>query len=507
MTDIVRIIKENENYLRIEADIGVKQEIADSYKFRPPGFMFTPSYKNKSWDGWIRLVNPYKGLLYFGLKKHLIRWCKGRGYEVDDQTKRIDDIEFDDDYGQQVAKGIDFPLELYWYQNEYIVEALRQERALIISPTSSGKSAMIRVIQAHHQHVSCARTLILVPTVMLVKQMYDDFISYGCDPDEIHCIKGGVTKDSDRPVVISTWQSVYKLDASWFAQFKCIMGDEAHNFQAKALTSIMLNATSTPFRYGFTGTINEDSKVDKMVLEGLFGPTINIVKTTDLIREGQVAKFKIKGLILNHGKETKNRYKEICKILREKKQGKLIYQAEKDLIINHKGRNEFIRDLVHSMKGSNNLVLFERIEHGELLHKMIKGKEGRTTHLIHGGIDIDIRDALRPLVEGTEKVHDIIASFGVFSTGISIKRLDNLIFAGSYKSMIKTLQSIGRLLRIGGGSDDTVLYDIADNLGTPSDENYFVEHFNKRVDIYQEQGFQMNIKVIDMEKIKKGHMT
>lgn len=98
------------------------------------------------------------------------------------------------------------------------------------------------------------------------------------------------------------------------------------------------------------------------------------------------------------------------------------------------------------------------------------------------------------------KRHDILASYGTFSTGISIKRIDNAIFASGYKSEIKVLQSIGRTLRTGNGSDKACLYDITDDLRrTPSSEdNYTLGHFKERIRVYASEQFDYKIYTLEL---------
>lgn len=98
------------------------------------------------------------------------------------------------------------------------------------------------------------------------------------------------------------------------------------------------------------------------------------------------------------------------------------------------------------------------------------------------------------------KRHDILASYGTFSTGVSIKRIDNAIFASGYKSEIKVLQSIGRTLRKGNGSDKACLYDITDDLrNSPSSEdNYTLDHFKQRIRVYAAEQFDYKIYPIDL---------
>jgi superfamily II DNA or RNA helicase len=212
--------------------------------------------------------------------------------------------------------------------------------------------------------------------------------------------------------------------------------------------------------------------------------------------EGTVADFEIKAIVLSHSKEVR---KEFKKAMGQVKEAQRRWPAEREFIVNHEKRNLFIRNLLWSLKGQNNLVLFDLVEkHGKVLAPMLK-KEGRELHFIYGATKGDERERVRHLVENDPiKQHDILASYGVFSTGVNIKRLDNVIFATSSKSEIKVLQSIGRSLRKAEDSQKAVLYDIADDLSSGSYSNYTMEHFKKRIEIYSSEQFAFKIFTVDI---------
>ena len=239
MTDVVNVEQINAVYLKVTADPGTRQEIQQFFSFRPNNYQFTPAYKNRMWDGWIRLYQPMRPTLYVGLMKHLIKFCEDRGYTINADDDLIHGDDIPDDYGYQIAKDINCKFEPRDYQNDYIVSALRDRRSLSLSPTSSGKSLIIYLMQQHYYETYGHRTLIIVPTIGLVHQMAGDFEDYGCDPSLIYKIQGGVDKNTSAPIVISTWQSLIKQPKDWFSQFKVALGDEAHLFQAKSLQKIM----------------------------------------------------------------------------------------------------------------------------------------------------------------------------------------------------------------------------------------------------------------------------
>lgn len=501
MSDIVRIEKFDEVYMKVLTDPGLRQELMDYFSFRPPGYQFVPSYKNRIWDGYIRLYNPMKPFLYAGLLEYMQKFCEDRGYEIQIPAEMQPDNSIQDSYVEELAAEIGAKLKPRDYQVNYVLNALRNNRTLSLSPTSSGKSFIIYLIQQHYYRVFGHRTLIIVPTISLVHQMAGDFIDYGCDPDLIYKIQGGVDKKTKLPIVISTWQSLMRQPKEWFDQFRVVLGDEAHLFQAKSLTTIMEKLTDAPYRHGFTGTISSESKVHRLILEGVFGPIKRFVTTKQLMDEGTVADFKVKALILSHSNETKAQFAKDLKDLKKKNPNKknLVYVAEREFLFGNDKRNKFIQNLVFSLENQNNLILFDWVEkHGKILEPLLR-KEGRVLHFIYGNTPGEERERIRHIIENDpEKRHDILASYGVFSTGVSIKRIDNAIFASAYKAEIKTLQSIGRTLRKGNGSDKAVLYDITDDLSAGSFTNYTLQHFRKRVDIYASEQFPFKIYNIDI---------
>jgi len=276
-----------------------------------------------------------------------------------------------------------------------------------------------------------------------------------------------------------------------------VMGDEAHTFQAKSLTKIMHNLEDCQFRHGFTGTLkSSESKTHRLVLEGCFGEVKKVVSTKKLMDEGTVANFEVKAIVLNHSNEAKGNFKKAMASVKESVKK---WPAEREFIVNHEKRNNFIRNLVHSLKDQNNLILFDLVEkHGKILAPLLE-KEGRELHFIYGATKGEERERIRHLVENDpDKKHDILASYGVFSTGVNIRRLDNIIFASSSKSEIKVLQSIGRSLRKAEDSQNAVLYDIADDLSVGSFENYTLKHFKQRIEIYSTEEFPFKIFTIDI---------
>jgi hypothetical protein len=346
----------------------------------------------------------------------------------------------------------------------------------MLSPTASGKSFIIYLITRYY----AKRTLIIVPTTSLVSQLASDFADYGFKSDKyVHRIYAGQDKQTDKPITISTWQSIYKLPKEYFEQFDVVIGDEAHLFKAKSLTSIMSKLCSCPYRFGFTGTL-DGTQTHKLVLEGLFGAVRKVISTADLIDQKHLSQFKIKAIVLSYPDEVR-------KLI-----SKMDYQAEIDYLVRLEQRNKFIRNLALSLEG-NTLLLFQFVDkHGKLLYDNLKKETSLPVYYVSGKVEGEEREEIRKIVE-TESKSIIVASYGTFSTGVNIRNLHNIIFSSPSKSKIRNLQSIGRVLRKSESKDSATLYDIADDMNWKNKKNYTLLHFMERIRIYNEEKFEYKI--------------
>lgn len=467
--------KKDEAFVKIECERSTAAELSDHFTFEVPGAKFMPSVRNRVWDGKIRLFNLNNRQLYYGLIAEVAKFCKARDYELV-VDKSIEPAEnFSAVEAEEFVRTLNLPFQPRDYQMEAFTYAVRNRRGVLLSPTASGKSLIIYLLARFYQ----VRTLVVVPTVSLVLQMNGDFKDYGYD-DECHLITAGVDKISDKDVTISTWQSIYKMPKSWFDQFDLVIGDEAHLFKSKSLTTIMTNLDKCKYRFGLTGTL-DGAQTNKLVLEGLFGPVKQVIKTKELIDQKHLADFKIKITVLKYDEA-------VCKQLKNAS-----YQDEVDFLVRNEGRNKFIRNLSLSLKG-NSLILFQYVEkHGQVLYNMIKEKAGdRHVFFVHGGTDGETREQVRAITEKEENAI-IVASYGTFSTGVNIRNLHNIVFSSPSKSRVRNLQSIGRGLRKGDNKVAATLIDIADDLTYKSRVNFTLKHFAERVKLYNEEKFDYKI--------------
>lgn len=483
--------------IRVFSEAGIEQELSNFFTFEVPGAKFMPAYKARMWDGKIRLYDIHRKTLYAGLKNYVREFANRNGYQFlpakNANYTPIKDGNWTYAQVEEYAYSLELcargePIDIRDYQIDAITKCMNEHRALLLSPTASGKSLIIYTLM--RQYVEQGKKCILiVPTTSLVEQMYADFEEYSKVngfPVDRSCQKlySGFTKDFTSEVLITTWQSIYKQPKVWFDQFQVVFGDEAHQFKAKSLGTVMEKMSAIPYRIGTTGTL-DGTQVHRLVLEGLFGPVYKVTTTKKLMDTDRVAKLNITCLLLKYDEETRKQRKNN------------LYQEEMDFLVTNFKRNRFIVNLAKSLKG-NTLVLFQYVDkHGKVLYDMCKDVTDREVHIVHGDIKVDEREQIRHKAAKHDNML-VFASYGTFSTGVNMPSIENVIFASPSKSKIRNLQSIGRGLRLNEGKTHCNLYDISDDLTYKTWKNHTLGHFIERAKLYAEEQFKSKIVEVDL---------
>ena len=483
------ISKKNEVYLILkDLEQSTLQELTSYFTFEVPGARFMPMVRNKMWDGKIRLFSPSSGEIYVGLLSYIKKYCKQNNIEYTieedvENDRNVVPADVRNFIRSLKPKTKGKTIKVRDYQIDAVHHGIARDRALLVSPTASGKSLIIYALVRYY-HMMGLKTLILVPTTSLVEQMYSDFQDYGWSSGT-YCQKiyHGHDRKITKDVAISTWQSIYKMPKKYFESFGCVIGDEAHLFKAKSLTGIMTKLHQCKYRFGLTGTL-DGTQTHQLVLEGLFGATKKMVSTKELMDKKTLANLKIKCILLKHPS------------IREK----MTYPEELEYIVSNDKRNNFITNLLLHLNG-NTLCLFQLVEkHGQILYDKIKDKENENLPIffVYGGTSTEDREDIRAIVD-KEKNSITIASYGTFSQGINIRNINNIVLASPSKSKIRVLQSIGRGLRRSASKDSILIYDLADDISYKERQNYTLTHFILRLNIYNEEEFNYEINKVKLK--------
>ena len=480
--ETIRVRKLNHAVIHVECDRGVGAELREFFSFYVPGYKFMPAYRNRLWDGKIRLYNQTTGQISAGLFPQILSFAEKREYEIDilesDYGSPNEGNKINPDFMMKFIDALNLPFKIRDYQFDAVCTGIQRKNAILLSPTGSGKSLIIYVLMRYLLSSFEQDVLIIVPTTSLVEQMYNDFKTYGYDVEKnCHRIYSGKDKNTEKRVIISTWQSIYKFNQDWFSRFGTVFGDECHGFKSKSLTTIMNKCAEAEYRFGTTGTL-DGALTHELVLQGLFGKVYRVTSTRELQDNDTLAKLTIRRIVLDYENTIKKDF------------GKKTYQEEIEFIVTNNKRNTFIKNLTLDLKG-NTLVLYNYVEkHGKPLYNLIKNdaKESRKIFFVSGETAATDREAIRAIVE-KQKDSITVASLGTFSTGINIRNLHNIVFASPSKSQIRVLQSIGRGLRKTDDGKSSTLYDIIDDISWKSRKNFGILHADERLRIYGREKF------------------
>jgi superfamily II DNA or RNA helicase len=494
MPDII-IEKINASFLKLHADEGVSRHLYEAFRYNKPKFQKNPYTK---WDGVVRLFNLKTKRFPTGLLGELLKFCSEHNYSFEvDPTLKEDIISIDKSDVDEWALSLDVhskgePIIPYEYQLEALHLSVTYGRLLLLAATSAGKSLITYYLARWYGEIGyeSGKTLIIVPSIGLVSQLYKDFQDYssanGWDVQgEVHCISEGAERQSNKNIFISTWQSLLKQDDDYFLQFARIIIDEAHLASGDSITHVCNKSIFADKRIGMTGTLN-GTEMHEMQVTSLTGLPVRIVTTKQLQDKGRAAKTLVTFLNLDY--PTQDR--------RTVYVGS--YQDEIEFLVNHPYRNKVIKTLAMSLTGNSLLLFGRRDTHcvklfDELVAMNLPGKK---FHLIVGGVDADERDDIRFSLESSEDGidHIIFATAKSASTGMSIKKLHNLVICHPNKSLVQTLQSLGRMLRLHDSKDVAHIFDIIDDLEHMNKANKTLEHGTERYGFYHAEGHTIQVQ-------------
>jgi len=507
MSDIV-VRKINESFVKVTTDdIGIDFEIDEYFAFRAKGFQFVPAFKHKKWDGYTRLFNKFSKTLYKGLLPHLKIFAEQNNYSFETTFDENIEVKYSKEKITEFCRSLE-PLDengdLLVHdepQLNAIYDAINFKNKLVLSPTASGKSLIIYSILRWFQQFD-KKQIIIVPTIALVHQMYSDFAEYSASSDwdaesNLHKIFSGQEKDTDKPIVITTWQSVFKLSENYFKPYDVVLCDEVHSAQAKSIRGIMERLTNADVRVGLTGTLGS-SKTHHLILEGLFGKATKYQTSAKMMEIGRAAKLKINTIEVEYSDEDKDKLNiRYVDSEGKKRSRKMTYAEEVKFVETHEKRNNIIKNIViaNINKDKNVLVLCNHLSHGQVLNDMIKEFREKDIFFLSQKTSSEEKERIRKYVN-ENKGCVIIATYKLYSTGINIKNLHALVFAAFSKSEIRILQSIGRVLRKTSIKLTATLYDLTDDFrptGKKKWTNYSLKHYLERLKIYNKEKFEYYI--------------
>lgn len=474
------------------------EQIRHSFKRRISNWRFHPLVKKKIWDGYISFIDKYQRIPV-GLWNELNEVCKKYGFRlgIDDMDKVID-YDFDEhDFRQWVDEFFrDHPkVKARDYQVDAAVPILKYRRSISEIATSAGKTFIIFMIFAYlHARGKSNKFLMVVPNTNLIVQSIEDFEFYnnGKLNFTTQMIHGGTDKTKkDVNFIIGTYQSLVKRDAHFFDDVDTICIDEAHGTQASSIKKIIVNCLNTRYAFGVSGTLMQNGSTEALTIQAYLGPLVNNISASYLTSNKYATPIVVKVVMLDYlEKESREKLEE----LRSRKSeidGSKLLEIEKRLVVENRGRFTYVCNFI-AKTTKNTLVLFQNVkdQYGRRIYDYLREHTSdKTIFYVDGSTPTSLRDEyIARMEEGNDKI--LIASFGTFSTGISINNIHNVFFVESYKSEKIVRQSIGRGMRLCEGKEKVNIIDFVDDYSLPrGGKNYLLKHGEERMKIYKEQGF------------------
>jgi superfamily II DNA or RNA helicase len=496
---LVLTLTDDNRFLRIDEATELElEQLNISLTKRIDSWRFNPLVKRGVWDGYVSYIKDDKWIPV-GLWRYVMLLCKEYRFELKiNGVTRLFDPNISIESFEEWALGFfdGYKLTPHDYQIEAAFNILKFRRCLAELATSAGKTMISFLTVAYMlEKQKAKKILFIVPNVSLVVQASEDFLDYNWQNRvkiKIQQIYAGQKLKPNANVVIGTYQSLVKKEAAYFDEFDAVIVDETHKAKSASIKDILAKCRSAQYKFGLSGTLPKDGTLDKLTLMSQTGPVITEVKAAFLQKEGHIAGCKVKVIEMDYAPEsTKQAFQDLATNRYESKD---VFQLEQNFVVNNQARLDFIVDVI-SRVPRNSLVLFHRIEHGKKIYDALRAKSSKKVYYVDGGTDTDIREEHKKKMEAGDEIV-IVASYGTFSTGISVKKIHNIFFTESFKSEVIIRQSIGRGLRQHESKSSVLIVDFVDNLCTPEWENYLFKHAQERQRIYRQEQFEYQIKKV-----------
>ena len=508
-----KLNKDNSKLILTESTKGEYNQLKLYLTRKVNNYRFMKRFKLGVWDGGISYFGNPGGTIDFGLWQEIYKCCKEYGYkfiiENQEQFPRNNDIlrenvqDFVSDFYKDHKTPDGKPFMPYEHQVDAVFQLLKHQYGLIEIATAGGKSLVFGTLLFYYlKNInSNAKFLLIVPSISLVTQFYNDLndYNYGFNNDnktpidiridEVMSDKPRKYRDGEKipNIYIGTYQSLEKYPKTFFDQFEVVACDEAHTAKAITIQTILTKTFGVAkLRFGMSGSYPSDASVEILTIQSLMGPKLINISARKLIDKGLISDLKIKVIMLHHDNlkfaEGVNHIK--------KSDGQRAWILEREYVHNSAKRKNFIKNLTDKFK-SNSLILFHTITYGTELYNYIKDNcIGKDVFYIDGTTSTEKREYIKKKLEDTSGNPKILlASFGVFSVGVSVKAITNIIFADSYKEPKIIRQAIGRGLRLHKEKTKLIVFDLVDIFHPDYKTILWKQYESRRDEVYKKQQY------------------
>jgi len=471
-------------------ELSERKALMKLFSFDVPGARYMPSVRLGRWDGKVSFFS-LGGSSYINLLEEIIPVVDRAGYDIEVEDTRDYSTSFtfdmvkEDTYSSTLwPKGHPVegtPIMLRDYQVEIVNNFLANPQCLQEIATGAGKTLMTASLSKSVE--AYGRSIVIVPNISLVTQTEADYINMGLDVG----VYFGGRKEIGKTHTICTWQSLNVLlkntkagtgdttIGEFLEGVVCVIVDEVHQAKADALKTLLTGVMAKiPIRWGLTGTIPK-AKFESQALLVSLGPVINKLAASELQEQGVLANCHVNIIQLQDKVEYTN------------------YQQELKYLVSDDTRMTAIASEIAKVnRTGNTLVLVDRIEAGEILLSKLAGYSTLKDDVVFvsGGTKSSTRtEQYEDVATATNKI--IIATYGVAAVGINIPRLFNVVLIEPGKSFVRTIQSIGRGLRMAHDKSFVQITDITSSC------KFSKRHLTQRKAFYKDAKYPFDVTKVN----------
>lgn len=461
------VIQDQVNVKFKDLDPFTRRKISEALKIFVPYARHTPAFKLGRWDGTVSFAT-VGGATYLNLLDKILDIVIDDGYDIqiDDQRPSynfqfpvISEDMFEHKTWPVGHPRAGEPIVLREHQVRAIQTYVDNLQSIQSISTSAGKTLITGCLSSLMEPYG--RTICIVPNKSLVEQTEEDYLNLGLDVGVFY----GDRKEWGKQHTICTWQSLAVLSkkkdtvditmSEFLEGVVCVMVDETHSAKAPELKELLTGPMAhIPVRWGLTGTVPKED-FDFFAILASLGPVVGEIRADELQEKGILARCNVDIVQTIDSHVEFNDYQDAYKFL----------TTDADRIA-------WIVSFIQSLPKGNKLILVDRIETGDIISQALD------CVFINGTVKTKSRKEEYKSINDETEI-DMVATYGVAAVGVNIPALHHLILIEAGKSFVRTIQSIGRGLRVTKIKDYVDIYDIC------STNKYSAKHLTERKKHYK----------------------
>lgn len=424
---------------------------------KPAGYQHMPAYRNKSWDGFIRLYknNRFPSGLLLDVDKAVRALEHPMEIGIVSRDRPLD--QYTDCY-KPITPDMLAGITLRDYQVEAAKTLLQRARGVAKMATNSGKTEVMAAICKSYPGkvlILTTKRELMYQTSERISQRIGESVGYIGDSQRV---------DGCR-VTVAMIQTLCKHDnlGQEFHDIGCVMFDECHHVPANTAQKVLFSVPAWN-RFGFSGTPLHNDNLEDMVLIGATGPVCVDITNADLIEAGVSAMPYVDMYVVTSKTGFDDKWDN----------------SYTKHIVNNEQRNMIIERVVKAGHAQAALILVDRLEHGRILQKSLPG-----SIFVHGSLPTEERRSVLDTLRRGEGA--VVIATPIFDEGVDVPSVDLLVLAAGGETHIRLLQRIGRGMRR-KDSNKLKVVDFVDDTN-----KYLLSHSQHRAELYEQEGFAVRI--------------